>query len=270
MSGSDLAGISSLPRTDEAVAVASPDGNGADAHGTADKRRHRQAKTGGQGRPCAGLPSTVIHELRTPLTSIHGYAQVLQRSLRENPRATNALGVVVRETTRLSAMLASLSELAELQSGEGFTPAVDVDVRQLADDVLQEANRRDGGAHPLVLDGEGLARCNATLLGQAMLHVVCNATLYSPAGEPVTVEVAERDRNVEISVSDLGIGIVPADEERIYEPFERGSNARQLGSRGLGLGLFLAREALTRTQGRIDHRSHEEGGATFTLTVPRA
>src|SRR5215204_4395823 len=126
MSGTDLAGISSLARTDESVEDAPLDGNEAEANGMAHDQRHRHAAMGEQERTCAGLPSTAIHELRTPLTSIHGYAQVLQRSLRDNPRATNALGIVVRETSRLSGMLASLSELAELQSGEAFSPAVKV------------------------------------------------------------------------------------------------------------------------------------------------
>jgi two-component system, OmpR family, sensor histidine kinase SenX3 len=147
---------------------------------------------------------------------------------------------------------------------------VEVDVHQIADDVVQEVHRRDGGAHPIHLEGDGVACCNATLLGQAMLHVVGNAALYSPAGEPVSVSIAERGPWVEISVSDRGIGIVPADAERVYEPFERGSNARQLGSRGLGLGLFLAREALARTRGRIEHQAGDDGGATFRLMVPRA
>jgi len=216
-----------------------------------------------------GLPSTVIHELRTPLTSIHGYAQVLQRSLRDNPRATNALGVVVRETTRLSGMLGTLSELAELQSGDVFSPPVAVDVSQLAEDVVQEVTRSDAGAHPIHLEGAGMAHCNATLLSQAMLHVVNNAVLYSPTGVPVLVSIAERSDTVEIAVSDQGIGVAPSDGVRIYEPFERGSNARLLGSRGLGLGLYLARESLARVRGRIEHREREGGGTTFRLTVPR-
>jgi signal transduction histidine kinase len=205
MSGTDLAGISPLARTHESEEIAPLDGNGADANGLAGDLANRQAGMSERERLSAGLPSAVIHELRTPLTSIHGYAQVLQRSLRDNPRASNALRVVVRETTRLSAMLASLSELAELQSGEAFTPAVEVDIRQLADGVIHEVNRRDGGAHPIQLEGEGVARCNASLVSQAVLHVLSNATLYSPAGSTVSVSIAERGRAVEIAISDRGI-----------------------------------------------------------------
>jgi two-component system, OmpR family, sensor histidine kinase SenX3 len=270
MSGRDLAGVSSLARGDSALQPAPLVDNGADDHGTAADGPDHQEGAREVERQCAGLPSSVIHELRTPLTSIHGYAQVLQRSLRDNPRATNALGVVVRETSRLSAMLGTLSELAELQSGDAFTPGVAVDVRQLAEDVVQEATRRDGAAHPIHLNGDAVAHCNATLLCQAMLHVLNNAALYSPAGEPISVDIDQHGDVVRISVSDRGIGVGPADGERIYEPFERGSNARQFGSRGLGLGLFLAQEGLARTGGRIDHLARDGGGTIFRLTVPRA
>jgi signal transduction histidine kinase len=270
MSGRDLAGISSLARGDSAVQPATRSGNGAEGNGDALDQPDHQPEMSKPERQCKGLPSTVIHELRTPLTSIHGYAQVLQRSLRDNPRATNALGVVVRETTRLSGMLGTLSELAELQSGEVFSSPVAADVYQLAEDVVQEVTRRDAEAHPIRLEGAGVAHCNATLLSQSLLHVLNNAALYSPAGEPVVVRIAERGDAVEIEVSDRGIGVVPADGDRIYEPFERGSNARQFGSRGLGLGLYLARESLARTRGRIEQSVREDGGGTtFRLTVPR-
>lgn len=270
MSGRNLAGITSLARTDPAAQPAPHGAKGADGSGVTIDCADRQPETRNHEPRCAGLPSSVIHELRTPLTSIHGYAQVLQRSLRDDPRASKSLGVMVRETTRLTAMLGNLSELAELQSGEPFTPAVRVDVAQLVGDVVDEIARRDGGAHPILLAVDGQAHCNATLLAQAMLHVIGNATLYSPQNEPISIGVERRGDAIQITVSDRGIGIVPADDDRIYEPFERGLNARQFGSRGLGLGLFLARQALGRTGGRIEHERHDDGGTIFRLSVPAA
>jgi signal transduction histidine kinase len=270
MSGTKLAGISSLARTDSAAHDALHRGSETETNGSAIDDGDRQVATNGHDQQHPGLPSYVIHELRTPLTSIHGYAQVLQRSLRDNPRATNALGVVVRETTRLSAMLASLSELAELQSGEEFAPSEDVDVYHLVDDAIHEIERRDGSIHPIDLAGEGLARCNKSLLSQAVLHVLANATLFSPGGGPISIDVGPNGCDIAVTISDHGIGVPPGDDERIYGPFERGSNARQNGCRGLGLGLYLAREALTRTGGQIDHWATDGGGTTFRLRVPRA
>jgi len=211
----------------------------------------------------------LLHELRTPLTAIRGYAQVLRRSLRDNARATNAIGIVVRESTRLSAMLAALSEMAELQSGDVFAAAVDVEVDQVVGDVVHEVVRRDGGAHPIRAEGRGLARCNPTLLGQALLHVITNATTFSPVGSPILVVTTQHRDFVETQVIDEGPGIDPADAHRIYEPFERGADARRAAIRGLGLGLYLARESLARTHGSLDHRGREQGGTTFRLRLPR-
>jgi signal transduction histidine kinase len=225
-------------------------------------------------QPAAGalrsaLPSAVIHELRTPLTSIHGYAQVLQRSLRDNPRATNALGVVMRESTRLTAMLGALSEMSELESGEAFSPPVEVEVDQVVADVVREIERRDSGAHPITVTGQGVAICNPTLLGQALLHVLDNAVAYSPENGPIGVSIGGHRSSIEIQVSDAGLGIDEEDADRVYEAFERGGNARRAAVRGLGLGLYLAREALARTHGLLDHSARPDGGTVFRLLVPR-
>jgi len=268
MSGTDLAGITSSTRAQAVVHDALNADNRSPAQGAPVDECSHSRRRQHDGMRHAGLPPSVIHELRTPLTSIHGYAQVLQRSLRDNARATNALGVVVRESTRLSAMLASLSEMAELESGELFSPAVDVEVHQVVDDVVHEVARRDSGSHPIRAEGRGLARCNPTLLSQALIHVITNATIFSPPGTPIVVITTQHRDFVETQVIDEGPGIDPADADRIYEPFERGADVRRAAIRGLGLGLYLARESLERTHGSLDHRSRDQGGTTFRLRLP--
>src|SRR5919107_1854159 len=74
------------------------------------------------------VPSSVIHELRTPLTAIHGYAQVLQRSLASDPSKARAINVLLTESTRLSALLNQLSELAEVDTKSIERAAGPVDV----------------------------------------------------------------------------------------------------------------------------------------------
>jgi len=270
MSGTDLAGFTSSARADAEV-QGTPRANGR-PHPSSVALKHDLPGTRGQDGSAgyAGLPSAVIHELRTPLTSIHGYAQVLQRSLRDNERATKALSIVVRESTRLSAMLASLSELAELQSGGAVVTPIEIDAHRLVDGVVDEVTRRDGNAHPIQVAGSGRARCNPTLLSQALLHVLTNATLFSPTNTPVEVMIRPRSDLLTIEVADRGMGIAPEDADRIYGPFERGANARQAGIRGLGLGLFLASESLSLLHGRLSHRARGDGGTIFRLVVPGA
>jgi signal transduction histidine kinase len=195
---------------------------------------------------------------------------VLQRSLRSEQRAENAVAVILRESTRLSAMLSDLAELAELESEHALLDPIDVDVHQVIDGVVHAVARRDGGAHPMHLDGSAIARCHPTALSQAALHVVSNAVHYSEPGAPVTVEVREIDDMAVIVVGDRGISVDPADADRIYEPFERGANARAFGTRGLGLGLYLARQTMRLAGGDLRHRPREGGGTWFKLIVPRA
>ena len=270
MSAGEQSGVSSLTRRNVAVHVAAPTESGkesngvsatADDHSLLDERKDAPA-------PAPGLPSSVIHELRTPLTSIHGYAQVLQRSLKNEPRATNALAVVVRETTRLSAMLAELSELAEVDSGDLVVAPIEIEAQQIVDGVVHEIERRDAGAHPILVQGSGIACCNPTILSQVLFHVLTNAVRYSPSGAQIDVNLRRRGNKLEIDIADRGISVDPADAARIYEPIERGTNARLFGVRGLGLGLYLARRQLAATGGRIEHRSREGGGTVFQITVP--
>lgn len=265
MSGGEQLGASSRTRTNIAVPVAESsddDGMTNGAHTTNDHDGAPRAQT--------GLPSSVLHELRTPLTSIHGYAQVLQRALRDEPRAQNALKIVVRESTRLSAMLGELSELAELESGDVVATPIEVEAQQIVDGVVHEIMRRDVNAHPIDIEGSAIACCNPTILSQVLLHVLTNAVRFSPAGSQVDVRVTSRGAEVEIVVADRGIEVPDGDDQRIYQAFERGSNAREAGVRGLGLGLYLARGQLAHAGGTIRHEARDGGGTVFRITVPGA
>jgi signal transduction histidine kinase len=271
MSGGEQSGVSSLTRTNFAVPIDVPSQGGSVTNGEHAQADELDARPHGDlTGPRAGLPSSVIHELRTPLTSIHGYAQVLQRSLRDDPRSKNALAVVLRETTRLSAMLAELSELADVDAGDVVVAPIEIEAQQIVDGVVHEILRRDGGAHAIVMNGSAVACCNPTILSQVLFHVLTNAIRYSPPDSQIDVDVRSRGSQVEIVVADRGISVDPADARRIYEPFERGANARQAGVRGLGLGLYLARRHLAEAGGSIEHHARDDGGTIFRITVPGA
>jgi two-component system, OmpR family, phosphate regulon sensor histidine kinase PhoR len=268
MSAGERSGRSSRTRVDASISFARTTDDKLPVPGLQpSSARFPQAETTPKR---SGLPASVVHELRTPLTSIHGYTQVLQRSMGNEQRTTNALAVILRESTRLSSMLSELAELAEIESQAATLEPIDVDVHQVIDGVVHAVARRDGGAHPIHLEGSAMARCHPTILSQAALHVVTNAVNYSESGTPVTVQIGAVDGMATIVVGDRGISVDPADAERIYEPFERGENARAFGTRGLGLGLYLARQAIWQVGGDLYHRHREGGGTWFRLVVPQA
>lgn len=271
MSGGDAAGISSARNSVPVTGVESqPDALSMFTANDAAAPFAEEAITESSSVARHGLPASVIHELRTPLTSIHGYAQVLQRSLRNEPRAANAVAVMARESSRLSDMLSLLSELSDLESSEPASPPIEVEVSQIVGGIINEVSRRDAGAHPMAVEGTAMACCNPTLLSQALMHVLTNAARYSGQGQPINVTVGQENGRVEILVHDAGIGILPADAERVFAPFERGANAREAGIRGIGLGLYLAQQALAQTGGSLTFSPRATAGTTFEIRLPSA
>jgi two-component system OmpR family sensor kinase len=235
-------------------------------------RRSRPVVSEPPERP-PGLPSSAIHELRTPLTSIHGYAQVLQRGLADNAQASKALSVIVRESGRLTQMLAEFSDLANLtdpDDSSGTSAHAEVDLREMAELVAEAVSAGDAAGHQIVVAGQARAVCDGHRLALALTHLLTNATVYSPAGSRITVTLDEGDECVRICVADEGIGILDADAERIYRPFERGANAREFGVRGLGLGLVIARQALKAAAGAtLRHAPRSGTGTVFLVELPR-
>lgn len=265
MTGGNQAGIPSIEGSDP------PDprdtsGSGLSWHGNGSVAVPSGAEARGQtGRH--GLPSSAIHELRTPLTSIHGYAQVLQRLLKNEPRAANATTVITRESVRLTEMISLLSELSELESEpDGIMSRVDLG--EIAANVADEVTRRNEAGHHIQISGTAEVLCVPALLAHALTHILTNAVRYSNDGLPVTVNISHSGASVRISVLDQGIGIPAEDAASVYRAFERGSNARQAGTRGLGLGLYLAQQAIQRCGGTLSHASPAPGGTEFRITLP--
>ena len=213
------------------------------------------------------VPSSVIHELRTPLTAIHGYAQVLHRSLAADPTKARATNVLLSESTRLSALLNQLSELAEVESSSTDRAVIQVDVRQVVDGLVEQKAKK-APDHTFDVDGAAVVRTDARRLTQALSHLLDNAVAYSTEGGTIRIRIDGRPEGAHVSIADEGIGVPPEDADGIFLRYRRGANARRAGVRGLGIGLYVARKAIVREGGQIWHTPGEGKGTVFHLTVP--
>jgi PAS domain S-box-containing protein len=221
--------------------------------------------------------STVSHELRTPLTSIFGFAETLLRRdvlFGEAERET-FLRYIASESERLTAIVDRLISVAQLDAGDMSVHLTETDVGAVVTDVVRSVEEAAGAnGHRFVLDvDEGLsAEADGEKLGQVLAHLLDNAVRYSPAGGTVTVAARRRDDAVEVSVEDEGVGIPPAEQERIFRKFYRGEAAAlgAVGAGATGLGLFLAEGLVTAMGGTIRVDSREGEGSTFVLELRAA
>jgi signal transduction histidine kinase len=234
---------------------------------TAMSREHEAKQLG-------GLPRSTIHDLRTPLTSIRGYAQLLMRGVRSEAQAQRAYQTIFRESERLALMFDQLSRVAEVTLGSGPREPIRCDLAQLVQTQLEQSTERWPEHNFVVRRLEPAPVCvDPQRVGELIGSLIDNAAAFSSPGSTVELSTAVSGNETSLTLRDQGIGI-PADElDLIFECFHRGSNASQAGphaTRGLGIGLFLARAEAVQAGGRLWAESVLEVGSTFHLMLPLA
>ena len=209
------------------------------------------------------------HEFRTPLAILKTRIGLFRKKRDFRPEATqDFLQIMEGEVDRLSAMVDSLLELANLEQVErsGRTSAEQLIQRAVEEIRPAAAARRVSvlvdAASPCPLTG------NERLLQRAVFNLLENAVKYSPIGSTVCVLARQVDDLCQIEVTDQGPGIPPEYRQRIFEPFFRVDDARSRQQGGTGLGLALVRAAAEAHGGAVCVEGSPAGGSRFLLELP--
>jgi PAS domain S-box-containing protein len=232
-----------------------------------DERAVEQMKT--------DFVSTVSHELRTPLAAIYGAAMTLKRqdvSVDESQR-DRLLEVISSESDRLARIVNDILWASRLESGRMQVAIERCDAAVLAAEVADVSRSRvPEGVELVVTAPPGLppVAADPDKLRQVLLNLIDNAVKYSPDGGRVTLEVARTGGRVRFQVSDEGLGVPPAEQDRIFEKFFRLDPNLTRGVGGTGLGLYISRELVTRMNGRVWVVSDGREGSTFYVELPIA
>jgi two-component system, OmpR family, sensor histidine kinase SenX3 len=215
--------------------------------------------------------ANVSHELKTPVGAMAVLAEALLASA-DDPETVRRFGEkVLVEANRLGDMVSELIELSRLQGAERLPDMGAVDV----DTVVSEAISR----HKVPADNADITVCTdepsglrmlgeQALLVTALANLVSNAIAYSPRGSLVSISRRRCGDNIEIAVTDRGIGIAPKDQERVFERFFRADKARSRATGGTGLGLAIVKHVAANHNGTIGLWSQLGTGSTFTLSIP--
>ncbi len=215
--------------------------------------------------------ANVSHELKTPVGAMGVLAEAILASADDAETVRHFAEKMVTESTRLANMVGELIELSRLQGAERLPDLEAVEV----DTVVSEALSRykvaaDNADISITTDAPTGYRVmgDQTLLVTAIANLVSNAIAYSPNGSSVSISRRRRGENIEIAVTDRGIGIAPADQERVFERFFRVDKARSRATGGTGLGLAIVKHVAANHNGSIRLWSQPGTGSTFTLSIP--
>jgi len=212
------------------------------------------------------------HEIRTPLTAIIGFAEGLLDESAPDSNAARAASVILRNGRQLLSLINDILDLSKIEAGRLEFERVPFSLLELLQDVRDTVAQlaRDKGLRfnlNLLSRMPSQIRGDSARLRQALLNLCNNAVKFTNVGG-VDLDLSYREEWLTVRVRDTGIGIRPADVERMFAPFTQGdaSVTRRFG--GTGLGLAITRQLVEGMGGTLRFSPNPGGGSTFELRIP--
>ncbi len=209
------------------------------------------------------------HEIRNPLTAIIGEADLALEKDRAASEYKEALGHIHAEAERLNALVNNLLQLSAVSSNLTEVKRDRIAVNSLVKEAVETYHTMNPASDIQILLSQHNAQINGNrnLLQTALINVLDNASKFS-GNTKVSLQVAEVDEAIEISVTDKGVGIPEADIPKITQPFFRSHNVRNI--QGSGIGIPLTVRIIELHDGKFEMNSTLNGGTTVKLHLPLA
>jgi signal transduction histidine kinase len=217
--------------------------------------------------------SNVSHELRTPLASIRVFGEFFRLGLVKEPERMREFGAYIEtESRRLTQLINNILDFSRIESGLKAYHFETLDVGELLSDTLKMLEVRlkqssfavqfDAPPTPLP------ALIDAEAMTQVFVNLLDNAVKYSGAAREIKVRLSAEAGWVTVAISDQGIGISEADQEKIFERFHRVSTGLVHDVKGSGLGLAIVKHIVEAHRGRVTVNSAPGRGSTFSIYLP--
>ena len=234
----------------------------------AELQRARQAAESANRAKSRYLTS-VSHEIRSPLNSIYGYAQLLER---ERPMSPQDAGRVIRRSSEhLINMVEGLLDISQVEGGvmrlSRDTIRLPVFIDQIANMFVPQAEVKNlTFIREFATDLPLYVHADRKRLRQILINLISNAVKFTEMGS-ITFAVSYRSEIATFRIADTGVGIEKADLERIFQPFDRGSNTQSRQQQGVGLGLAITQSLVQILGGELTMSSEPGQGTSFAVKL---
>ncbi len=216
-----------------------------------------------------GALDNVAHDLRTPTARLRARAEAALASGARGEDAAGALADCIEEADRVMALLTTLLDISEAQTGTMQLTIASVPVSEVVDetiDLYEDLAEDRGVSLEAAVPADLRVDADHQRLRQVLANLVDNALKYTDRGGRVKIAADAAPDGVRIVVSDTGVGIAASDLPRIWDRLYRADQSR--GEPGLGLGLSLVRAVVAAHGGTAGVTSAPGLGSTFTITLP--
>ena len=215
------------------------------------------------------------HELRTPLNAVLGFSQLMEMDTREPLTAEQRrrVGFIRDAGTHLLEMIGELLDLTRIESGKLALSLGPLALEPLLHECLEMLRPQAdaGGVRllPMAAADPVQVLADATRLRQVLINLLGNAVKYNRRGGTVQLSLQAVPGQVLLQVADTGVGIAPADQARLFEPFNRLAQVHS-PIEGTGIGLAVTKRLVELMGGHIEVRSAVGVGSTFSVSLPAA
>jgi signal transduction histidine kinase len=221
------------------------------------------------------LVSMMAHELRTPLNSVKIFLDlIMSRELGEvNSEVASAVEKSLYNVNRLIRMVNDFLDLSNMEAGkikmsleptsiEEVVRSSIIGVKAFADEgqVTIEVGKAPNLSAPLLTDRGKIE--------QVLINLLSNAIKFTPPGGKVTVDISQEGDQLQVNVTDTGVGIPEIEVDKVFNKFQKFSSKPFSKTKGSGLGLAISKAIVSAHGGEIWVKSKEGTGSTFSFTLP--
>lgn len=214
--------------------------------------------------------SVTSHELRTPLTAIRGYLWMAMRGKGTKVQYDEYLNRAYASAERLINLVNDTLDISRIESGRIQLAPTPVNIPALAKEVVDElASKVAEKQQDLKIDTVGnppAAWCDENKVQQVLVNLIGNGLKYTPEKGHVIVTISQQEDHILVAIKDDGPGVAAKDQDRLFQKFIRLDATASIP--GTGLGLFLCKQIVEMSGGKIWMESQEGKGATFSFTLP--
>ncbi len=215
--------------------------------------------------------ANVSHELKTPITSIQGFSELIStNTVTDSEKIVKFAGYIYKDANRLAGLVEDILRLEEAQNTVDRRSFTNINLKNIilseVDNLQYKAKLKDVTINTKLSDV--YFDCDAKDMTALFANLITNAINYNKQGGTVNVDLKQTDDQIELRVSDTGIGIPDKERERIFERFYRVDKGRSREQGGTGLGLAIVKYTVLQYNGRIEVHSEINKGSTFTVILP--
>jgi signal transduction histidine kinase len=218
--------------------------------------------------------ANMSHELRTPLNAIIGFSEMLDEQIfgELNEKQAEYVRDIHESGDHLLSLINDILDLSKIEAGRMELDLKKFDVRTALDNAVTLVKERTL-RHGINLEVDFDSKLNEMIADerkfkQVLLNLLSNAIKFTPEGGTIGVSAINGHDNLEVKVSDTGIGISPEDQQYIFEEFRQVTEDANQALEGTGLGLTLTKKFVEMHGGEISVQSQVGKGSTFSFSIP--